>query len=171
MAIDIAYSDEYRWRLAGRRGHKGNTLKVIFGYPGGRDRRSKTAKRLGLRYHVELQECPPAQVSEIAQALFRAVPHSTIQIHHSSGVRRSLQSWNCGPITSAQLHDYGAPVLHLMYDGQHTLFIALHRLDALRKQALLHHLEAIAACTSEEGIDLLPETTMERVRRRLSKRW
>ena len=146
-------------------------MKVIIGFPGGQERRTRQAKRLGLRYHIELHNCDDVGMSVLTRVFCDAVSHSTVTFKQQDTTWRSLQSWNGAPYETALFHDYGAPVL-LLYCPEHgRLHATFYRLDEYIITSILSALNMNTPLDIERGVPTMRESLAERLRRRLNVHW
>ena len=146
-------------------------MQVTIGYPAAQDTRSRTAKRLGLRYRLAVEGGQATALPILASDLFRAVSHSTVTFEGNGTTWRSVQSWAGAPFKTAIFHDYGAPVLLLECSSNPRLTASFFRLD----DAMIDSI--IAALSSRGNIEIIRgdmtvrESLSERLRRRLSIHW
>ena len=146
-------------------------MQVIVGYPQSEERRSVAARRLGLKFHIEITGWQEHLLNAITTELAQSVPYSTVSIKSQNATFRSLKSWNGAPYVSALFHDYGAPVLFIEHRRPSHVSAAFHLLDDRRITDVLQRLGVNDSDQLTKGPMTLPDTLIERIRRRLGTRW
>ncbi len=146
-------------------------MQVIVGFPQSEERRSVAARRLGLKFHIEITGWQEHVLNALTTELAQSVPYSTVSIQGQNATYRSLQSWNGAPYVSALFHDYGAPVLLIEHRGPSHVSAAFHLLDDKRITDVLKRIGANDSDQLTTGPMTLPDTLIDRLRRRLGTRW
>jgi hypothetical protein len=146
-------------------------VKVIIGFPDARERRSRQAIKLGLRYHIELHDYPDGSLSDLTRVFCDSISHSTVTFRGPNTTWRSLQSWGGAPYKTALFHDYGAPVLLLYCPENSQIHATFYRLDEYLLTSILDSFKVYEPLDIERGIPTIRESLAERLRRRLTVHW
>ena len=146
-------------------------MQVIVGFPQFAERRSAAARRLGLKFHIEITGWQKHSLNALTTELAQSVPYSTVSIQGRNAVFRSVQSWNGAPYVSALFHDYGAPVLLIEHRRPSHISAAFHLPDDRRIAGVLKRIGFTDSDQLAQGPMTLPDTLIDRIRRRLKTRW